>query len=471
MKNILVLLFLVTCFGFSQKAFSQHDMRNMQMKKDTVPPKQAHNMSNMQMKKDTTPLKQMHDMGKMDNMAHMGMMSHSFSRNLSMNRNGSGTSWLPDASPVYGHMIMNEKSMFMLHGNIFLRYTNQDIFNKGSRGGSGFNAPNWFMGMYQRQAGTKGLFVARAMVSFDPLTVGTHGYPLLFQSGETFNGERLIDHQHPHDLFDELSIGYTHELSKDADLFGYAAYPGEPALGPPTFMHRPSAMNNPDAPLGHHWQDATHVSFGVGTIGFRYRNLKIDGSVFNGSEPDEFRYNFDKLSLNSFSYRVSLNPTGNWALQFSQGFIESPEILEPGVDVTRTTASALFSKKIKEGNQYDASFVWGYNHKTDGHDEHSVLLEDNHGMGKNNLYSRYEFVQKSSEELKLDTLGDAAFNIHAFTVGYNRIIFGAQFFEGIGGFQGTIYFPPKGLQPIYGKTPLALEVYLQIRPKLHKMRQ
>jgi len=470
MKKILLTLSILMALCFSERLFAQHDMKNMQMKKDTVPKKQMANMNNMQMKKDTVPPKQMHDMGKAGNMKHMGMMSSSFSKNLSMNRNGSGTSWLPDASPVYGHMIMNEKSMFMLHGNIFLRYTNQDMFNKGSRDGSGFNAPNWFMGMYQKQSGEKGLLTARAMVSFDPLTVGKHGYPLLFQSGETFNGERLIDHQHPHDLFDELSVGYTYELSEDADVFGYAAYPGEPALGPPTFMHRPSALNDPDAPLGHHWQDATHVTFGVGTFGFRYKNLKIDGSVFNGREPDEERYNFDKLSLNSYSYRVSVNPSANWALQFSQGFIQSPEILEPGVDVTRTTASAVFSKKIKNGHQYDASFVWGYNHRTDGHNEHSVLLEDNHKLGKNNLYSKYEFVQKSSEELRLDTLGDAEFNIHAFTTGYNRIIFGAQYFEGIGGFQGTIYFPPKSLQGVYGKTPLALEVYLQIRPKLHKMR-
>ena len=477
MKKILFALLILFGLFFSQRSSAQHqhDMGNMPMKTDTVKKKSV-----QKPKKKTTTIKKvaaktnvqhnMNDTMKHDMEIDHMTMSSSFSKNLPMNRNGSGTSWLPDASPVYGHMIMNEKSMFMLHGNIFLRYTNQDIFNKGSRGGSGFNAPNWFMGMYQKEAGEKGLFVARAMVSFDPLTVGTHGYPLLFQSGETFNGERLIDHQHPHDLIDELSVGYTYELSKDADLFGYAAYPGEPALGPTAFMHRPSAMNNPDAPLGHHWQDATHISFGVGTLGFRYKNLKIDGSVFNGREPDEFRYSFDKPSFNSFSYRISLNPSSNWALQFSQGFIESPEFLEQDVDVTRTTASALYSRKIKEGNQYDASFVWGYNHKTDGHDEHSVLLEDNHTMGKNNLYSRYEFVQKSSEELRLDTLGDVAFNIHAFTVGYNRIIFGAQYFEGIGGFQGTIYFPPNGLHTIYGKTPLALEVYLQIRPKLHKMR-
>src|SRR5438874_3024884 len=63
------------------------------------------------------------------NMDHMNMMSHSYSRNLPMGRNGSGTSWMPDANPMYMYMKMENKSMFMIHGNIFLRYTKQDLFD------------------------------------------------------------------------------------------------------------------------------------------------------------------------------------------------------------------------------------------------------------------------------------------------------------------------------------------------------
>jgi hypothetical protein len=364
---------------------------------------------------------------------------------------------------------MFKKSMLMLHGNIFLRYTNQDIFNNGSRGGSGFSAPNWFMGMYQKPVAQKGLFAARAMISFDPLTVGKHGYPLLFQTGETFKGERLVDHQHPHDLVDELSLSYSYSFTKDIDAYGYVGYPGEPALGPPTFMHRSSAMSNPDAPLGHHWQDATHISFGVGTIGLRYKMMKVEGSIFNGHEPDEERYNFDPLYLNSYSYRVSLNPTRNWALQFSQGFLDSPEALEPGVDVTRTTASIIFSKYKGNNRHYDASIVWGYNSSTNGHKEHSVLIEDNHRISKSSIYFRYEFVQKNGADLDVSpAASDSTYNLNAFTAGYNVIIFGAQYFEGIAGLQSTFNFPPKTLQNIYGKTPLAFEIYIQIRPKLLK---
>ena len=136
-------------------------------------------------------------------------MTHSFSLNLPANRNGSGTAWQPDASPMYGYMLHLKKWMFMYHGNLFLRYNHQDITQKGSRGDAGFDAPNWIMGMGQRRVGDKGLFRFNTMFSLDPFTVGGMGYPLLFQTGETWEDKRLVDRQHPHNLFSELSVGYT----------------------------------------------------------------------------------------------------------------------------------------------------------------------------------------------------------------------------------------------------------------------
>ena len=280
LKNIILVILLN---GLAWNAWAQHDhhmhesMPEMKTPADTSKKQQdkqpAHDHRTDSIKpKGNMPMEEINY--TKEPQPHTGhdegmMMPHAFSRNLPMTRNGSGTSWMPDESPMYGYMFHNKGWNMMVHGSIFPRYTNHDVFGKGSRGSSKWDAPNWFMLMGNHEAGARGLFNFNIMMSLDPLTEGKQGYPLLFQSGETYNGQPLVDRQHPHDLFSELSIGYTHTINDDADITGYLGYPGEPALGPPAFMHRTSAENNVDAPLGHHWQDATHITFGVATLGMR----------------------------------------------------------------------------------------------------------------------------------------------------------------------------------------------------------
>ena len=140
------------------------------------------------------------------------------------------------------------------------------------------------------------------------------------------------------------------------------------------FMHRPSALPNPDVPISHHWVDATHITFGVATIGFRYANWKIEGSSFTGREPDENRYDFDKPRFDSWSGRLSFNPSENWALQVSHGFIKSPEALHPDEDINRTTASAIYSLPISNGT-LNATALWGMNKIKDQEAANAFLLE------------------------------------------------------------------------------------------------
>ena len=448
---------------------NDHDMMNMDTTKSGM--QNDHDLTNMDSTK--SGMQNDHDM-KMDgqvqhNETNMEMMTSSYSLNLPMSRDGSGTSWVPDASNMYMLMKMSGKTTLMLHGNIFLRYTKQDLFNKGNRGDDKFDAPNWFMGMLSRPVGKKGLFSASAMISLDGLTEGGNGYPLLFQSGETWKGQKLVDRQHPHDLFSALTIGYSYAVNKNTDVYGYIGYPGEPALGPPVFMHRNSAMNNPDAPLSHHWQDATHITFGVATLGFRYKIFKIEGSVFTGREPDEDRYGLDKARFDSYSYRVSLNPNENWALQFSQGFLNNPETSEPNVDITRTTASILYSKHFPGLKAHlDGTLVWGLNSPDGSKDENSLLLEGNLQFDKSAVYTRYEFVQKSGEELDLfDEFGDRRFNINAVSVGYNYTLLPGQSFDLSAGTKATLNISDKMLQNLYGKTPIGCQIYLRLRPAVH----
>ncbi len=461
-------LFILAFLGLllhTTTSFAQHE-HHMPPAKDTVKPAPPKGPVKAVRAKKTVAKPAGKDHSMHDGMS---MPSHAFSRNLSMSRNGSGTGWNPDSSPMYMWMNQKKKTDWMFHGNIFLRYTHTNIFNSAMRGEGKWSFPNWFMVMMNRKVGKKGLLNATAMISLDKLTEGGNGYPLLFQSGETWKGQPLVDRQHPHDLFSALSIGYTHMLNKDMDLFGYVGYPGEPALGAVAFMHRVSSMNNPDAPLGHHWQDATHITFGVGTLGFRFKQFKAEGSIFTGREPNENRYDFDKGRFDSYSYRLSYNPAKHWAFQFSQGFINEPESLEPGVDVTRTTASALFAKQLNRSNHASAAIIWGLNDKGADHKEHSLLLEGNYQFAKNAVFSRYEFIQKSSEELDLENeLGHEIFDTHAFSLGYNRIVWKKAGIELAAGTKATINFPVKSLKTYYGGIPVGFQLYLQIRPGLHQ---
>ncbi|PZF71398.1 hypothetical protein [Taibaiella soli] len=401
----------------------------------------------------------------------MPSMSSAFSPNLPMTRNGSGTSWLPDASPMYAYMVHSKKWMFMFHGDVFIRYNHQDIGSKGSRGGEKWDAPNMLMAMGQRKVGKNGLFHFSAMFSLDAAIAGGSGYPLLFQSGETWDGKPLVDRQHPHDLFSELSVSYAHAFSKKADAFIYVGYPGEPALGPVTFMHRPSGMDNPDAPIGHHWEDATHITFGVATVGFRYGKFRIEGSSFTGREPDENRYNFDKPLFDSRSARLSFNPNREWALQVSHGFIKSPEALHPDEDVYRTTASATYSHQFAKATYFNATALWGMNKIKEHDGENAALLEGSLHINRTAVYGRYEWVQKSVEELNLDETvygHDALFPVNVATLGAAYDLFHIGPIRIAGGGQMSMYFADSKLDNLYGKNPIAGEVYLRIYPGLMK---
>ena len=171
---ILTAVFLLNSAGFANSSESgdtippahmHHDMSNMQMN-DTVPHDQMHHdMNNMQMNDSSMNMAHSHNMEDMN--MPMGNMTHSFSLNLPMNRNGSGTGWSPDAAPMYGTMYHSKNWMYMVHYNLFIRYNKQDLANKGSRGDAMVDAPNWLMFMGQRKVGENGLFRFGTMFSLD----------------------------------------------------------------------------------------------------------------------------------------------------------------------------------------------------------------------------------------------------------------------------------------------------------------
>lgn len=412
--------------------------------------------------------KKPHDMNDMS-----GGMKMSSTVNIgdSVSREASGTSWAPDSSPVFAKMKMTESGgMLMLMGTAFVRYTSvgssRDLSAAGKGGRSRADAPSMFMAMYSRPVGKDAQIGFRAMASLDPVIQRGYGYPLLYQSGELYKGQPIHDRQHPHDLVSELAVTFSHRFDDNRSFYIYAGLPGEPALGPPMFLHRASGANNPDAPIGHHWQDATHITYGVITGGFSFGKAKIEGSAFNGREPNENRWNFDTPRLNSFSGRFSVNPTKNLAFQISHGYLRNPEPAEPEIRILRkTTASAIYNKKLGDEKNFAGTFVWGQNY-AQAKRSNSFLFESNYDFYKNAVFGRFETVKKSGHDLVLDhPLEDGEFWVNALSLGYVRDIVQNRGIDVGLGTMLTINHNGAALSPVYGGTTHGgWQIFLRLRP-------
>jgi len=379
-------------------------------------------------------------------------------------RMGSGTSWLPDASPMHAAQIMLGDWTLMLHGRAFIQYDWQG----GRRGGNQLGIANWAMAAASR-AMAGGRLEVRSMLSAEPWTIGGRGYPLLLQSGESYRGAPLHDHQHPHDLFMELAALYERPVARNLGLSFYLAPVGEPAVGPVAFPHRPSAADDPLAPIAHHWQDGTHITFGVVTAGVFTRAVKLEGSWFNGREPDEDRTNFDYAGrrLDSYSARVTVNPGPRWSASAWYAYLKSPEQLHPDESLHRFGASALTTQPFGKDGRWASALIWGANDPLgSGRVSHSVVLESSLALdGMNSMFGRVEYVRKSADELVVPAaLASATYDVGALALGYHRTLVTGSVAAGAG-IRGAVNFVPASLEGVYGsRTPAGIALYLTLRP-------
>jgi hypothetical protein len=345
------------------------------------------------------------------------------------------------------------------------------LFNHqgGPRGGDEFKVPNWWMGMWSHPTGKSELTLT-TMLSLDPASVGERGYRELFQIGESVDGHPLVDRQHPHDLFMQLAAVWRVPLSGHTGFTIAGAPVGEPALGPVAFMHRPSAADLPPAPLGHHTFDSTHVAFGVVTAAIDRGRWTFEGSVFNGREPDQDRWDFDFGRMDSVSGRIWFKPNPNWDLQVSTGHLKDPEALEPG-NIQRTTASAGWM--TQRGDDFSALTIgYGVNN-TDHGARQAAFVEATRHLGLTSFFGRAEFVQVETE-LLLDTHTDAVAadtrnGVGAFTVGAVRDFRVPGGFEAGVGADVTFYTVPDVLKETHGSRPTSFQVFLRLRPPAGSM--
>lgn len=379
-----------------------------------------------------------------------------------MAREGSGTSWLPDMTPMYAIHRQRGAWQLMLHDNAFVQYLRES----SDRADDQFGSINWFMGMAQRPVG-EGRVMLRGMFSAEPWTIGGCGYPDLLASGEQCKGEQIHDRQHPHDLMMEIVTEYDAPLAHAVRWQVYGGPVGEPALGPVAYPHRISAMPNPLAPIAHHWLDSTHITFGVVTGALYGQRWKAEASVFNGREPDEDRSNFDFAPLDSVSGRIWFLPTPKVALQMSAGKLTEAEATEnggPRIDVTRVSASATYHAMRGDTGIWATTLAWGRNEES-GHGANALLVETNLTLqDRDSVFGRFEIVGKTAHDLAL-TETEETFTVAKLQGGYTRYFDAWRGFKPGVGAALSAGFVPESLRPAYGsRVNTGFAVFLTFRP-------
>jgi len=351
-----------------------------------------------------------------------------------------------------------------LHAQAFLDRAN----DSGPRGGEKTFSTNWMMGTASRPLGG-GTLALRTMLSLEPATVSQRKYPELFQTGETAFGKQLIDGQHPHDFFMELAAEYVHPIGR-ATGYLYLAPVGDPAIGPVAFPHRESAMELPQAPIGHHFEDSTHIAYDVITAGVVEGPVTLEASAFHGGEPDENRWNVESGPINSWAARLRIRPARSLDFQLSHAWLTKPERIEPGY-ATRTTASLSYSLQ-RSLLAWSTTLAWGHIYK-EVHDRelNAWLAESNLRLfSRNHLTIRAESVDKDElfphpvlTVVPRPALPVRVFLVEAYTAGYTfDLIRSATSTTGIGA-NVTRYIFPTILRGFYGAHPHSVIVYLRFR--------
>ena len=368
---------------------------------------------------------------------------------------GSGTSRLPQAEGMMPglHFDLGGGWIGMAHGYLWGVYTDQT----GPRGDDKAYVQSMAMLMAEKQFDGARLQL-KAMASAEP-AMDARGYPNLFATGETANGLPLVDRQHPHDLFMELAARIDVDIAAGATAFVYGGPVGEPALGPPAFVHRASARLNPEAPITHHWFDSTHITYGVVTAGILGRAWQLEASAFRGQEPDEDRWDIEEPRLDSWSVRATLTPSPNGALQVSHGRLEQPEALHPGEDEARSTASVHYNS----GHGLAATAAFSAKNRLPGPTLTAWLAEASWDLTeRHTLFGRIENAE--NDELfpdHLHPLHDVAFRVIKLQAGYAYTLPLGPFGLSLGG-SAALFVKPEALDAFYGGDPMGYTVFAKL---------
>jgi hypothetical protein len=341
-------------------------------------------------------------------------------------------------------------TMLMAHGNIF----GVQDFESGPRGRSAISAPDMFMLDAGTTVGDHQYLNLDYMGTIEKWVYPNQGYPLLGQIGENqTNGAPFLDAQHPHNspvmgmtLSDTIRLV---DASKN-NIKLFFAPRGESGDGPVAFMHRPTGMANPDAPLGHHvGQDVGHISSTVIGESLKLGNTRIEVSGFNGTEPEPESTDVNLASPNSVALRLIEEFTSFTTAMISAAYVKNPEPDDTDIPFEmRFSASFYTERAVWDEWTFHTSSIFGmitkYDHASSllSFGEEFLLRND-----QQRFFGRVELLQRSPAELEIPSESNASNAVDgqwigALTLGYTRVLFRTAGTELGLGTSGTVDFFP-----------------------------
>lgn len=380
-----------------------------------------------------------------------------------------GTVWQPLAASVQGWHGRLGAWRLMTHGRVVLGYVNESTYKGGARAGSS----NWAMVGATRSTSFGSLSLT-AMGSLETITWGECGYPRVFSTGQTCGRDGFHEYHHPHAPVMELSSRWQLELPGDLAVEVFTALIGEPALGPPSYVHRASATDDPIAPITHHEMNPAHTSAGVLTAGVLSSTWKLEASVFNGEPTNPDRVIPEFRALRSVSARAQYAPSSAWSLQVSAGRIRSRETHHAGASalLRMVTASAMHVRSRRAGT-HATTLAWS---RMDGSTlpRHSLLLESALTFaGHWTIFGRGEITHRDDARHTIIEYPDGSHDhlVDARRATVTQLSAGAAVERRIGAFhvgaggRASVGRLPDPIVPIYGgRHPVGFALFAHVRP-------
>lgn len=345
---------------------------------------------------------------------------------------------------------------------------------QGRRGVDQFAAPNMFMLDAGRTIGVHQFVNIDLMGTTELWTYPQHGYPELLQIGEErSNGTPFIDAQHPHSspvmgltLSDTVTLG-------DAEMLKlYFAPRGESTDGPIAYLHRESAQDNPDAPLGHHvGQDVGHISSTVFGAQLNLGTWIVEGSAFNGREPQPTRVDLPLGPVDSEALRITCVIAPEHRVMASVAHVDQVDPLYPGMtSATRLSASLYDQLALGTLGPLEHTLIIGAIKRSPGYPSLTSILDE--GVvkyGSADFWGRIEVLQRLASELEIPAPATTAGRyenrwVSALTVGYTYWLpWQSRIQAGVGS-SLTMDVIPEDWASAYGhRTPLTVRLIVQLR--------